>query len=161
MYLTALPTISGTATDNPGGTTYNSPSGISTSSVQVAVRLVGGSWWNGTAQNFNGSDPDYTAFTVVNATTTNPNAWSVTVPAGLQNALATGNSYRLISRAMDNAGNAEFGPLNGNVPAGVGVSVLYDSAPAVSSITYPNDGGAYRGVSLTSGTATDTLTGRE
>ena len=45
---------------------------------------------------------------MTNGTTTNPNLWSVTVQGGFQSALISGNNYRFISRATDNARNSEF-----------------------------------------------------
>ena len=121
--------------------------------MQVAVKLVGGLWWNSVSNQFNGSDPDYTYFSVVNSTNPNPNTWTESVPGGFQNALVTGNSYRFVSRAIDNAGNPEFGPLNSNVPASVGLTILYDSATVISSISYPMNGGFYQGINSLSGTA--------
>ena len=43
---------------------------------KVAVKLVGGNWWNGTSNQFNGSDPDYSYFAVANTTTSTPNSWT-------------------------------------------------------------------------------------
>ena len=158
-YFTSLPTISGSVTDNPGGITYNNPAGVSTSGVQMAVRKVGSNWWNSGSNQFNGSDPDYSYFTVTNTTTTLPNPWTVSVPAGFRNSLVTGNSYRFVSRSVDQAGNAEFGVLNANIPAAVGLTVLYDSATVISSISFPVNGGFYQGINSLSGTADDTLAG--
>ena len=158
-YFTALPNVNGSATDNPGGSTYNNAAGISTFGVQLAVRKVGGSWWNSGSSQFNGSDPDYSYFTVVNTTTTAINPWTVAVPGGFQSALVTGNSYRFITRAIDNADNVEFGPLTTDVPAGIGQTVLYDSASAVSNINFPANNGFYTNVSSITGNADDTLSG--
>src|SRR5439155_20730293 len=52
-YMTALNTITGSATDNPGGITYTYPSNISTSAVTIAVKQIGSNWWNGS--NFTAS----------------------------------------------------------------------------------------------------------
>ena len=159
-YFVSLSNISGNATDNPGGITYSNPSKISTSSVQVAVKLVGGSWWNGGTSDFTGSDPDYSYFTVVNTTTSNPNSWTVSAPGGaFLAALVTGNSYRFISRTTDIASNSEFGLLNGNVPSGIGQTVLYDSAAVTATVNFPANNTAYTAISSFTGTATDTLTG--
>ena len=154
-YMTALNTITGTANDNPGGALTN-PSGISTSAISVAIKQIGFNWWNGT--NFTASaNPVY--FAVANTTTTNPNNWTYSIPGALQNALATGSQYRIISRATDNAANSEFPLGNAFVPAGVGFTVLYDTAPPVSLISFPANGSAYQGVATISGTADDTSTG--
>ena len=48
----------------------------------------------------------------------------MTTPAAFRNKLVSGTSYRFISRARDQADNVEFGPLNGDVPGTVGVTVL-------------------------------------
>src|SRR5262249_23929413 len=85
--------------------------------------------------------------------------WTYAIPAGLQNALVSGNTYRIISRATDNAGNAEFPLLNGGVPGNVGVTVLYDTATINTVISFPVNNQAYVAVSSFSGTADDTATG--
>src|SRR5262249_25154043 len=95
LYFTNLNISSGSATDNLGSA-FNNPAGLSTSSVQFAVRQVGANWWSGSNSNFNGADPDYNYFTVTNTTTSTPNLWQVTVSAGFKNALVTGTSYRFI-----------------------------------------------------------------
>ena len=160
-YAVSLPSINGTATDNPGGSTYNFPAQISTSAVQVAVKKIGGGWWNNIS--FGDADPNYGVFTVVNTSTTLPNNnWTVTNNANFatfQNNLVTGTQYRFISRTTDNAANSEFGTHNADVPAGVGVTVTYDTAPATSAITLPVNGNSYNALPSITGTASDPVAG--
>ncbi len=156
-YLTNLTGINGTAKDQG-----NNIAKLSTGSVTVAVRQGAGpnTWWNGT--DFTGNFPNYGNFTVVNTTTTEPNnPWSVTQNAAytnFKNALVTGNNYLFITRATDNVGNAEFAT-GIQPPGGVGVSVLYDSAPPVSGINFPANNGSYQSLSALNGTVDDTASG--
>src|SRR5262249_18953533 len=135
-YFKSLVSVSGSATDNLGNI-YNNPSMISTSGVQLAMKSVSSNWWNGT--NFTGSDPTYSTFTVTNTTTVTPNTWTVSVPANVQSALVTGQSYRFVSRATDQSGNPELGPLATDIPATVGVTLLFDNLNVTSTITYPTN----------------------
>ena len=64
-------------------------------------------WWDVNAADFDSVNPIY--YEVVNDTTVAPNVWTYTLPAPLEGQLLDGNSYRIVSRAVDNAGNAEFG----------------------------------------------------
>ena len=154
-YMNGLATIAGTATDNPGNI-YTNPSKLSTGAVSIAIKQTGSNWWNG-SDFITSVDPVY--YTVTNTTTTNPNTWTYSLPGALQSALTSGKSYRLISRSTDTAGNTEFPVGNSNVPAGVGVTVLYDSATAASVATFPLNNHAYPTIAALSGTADDTLTG--
>ena len=70
-YMTSLSAISGSVSDNPASS-YSNPSGVSTTGVLTAVKLVGTGWWNGTT--FGATDPDYAYLTVANSTTSLPNA---------------------------------------------------------------------------------------
>ena len=54
---------------------------------------------------------------MTNTTTTNPNGWSTTPDGTFTNAVLTGHTYRIVSKATDQAGNTEFGPLNGDISA--------------------------------------------
>ncbi len=154
---TTAVSVSGTATDNLSGA-LNNPAWISTGAVQLAVkRLSNNLWWNGA--NFSATDPNYATLTVTNSTTPIPNTWTSSLPGGLQSAFTSGISYRFVSRATDQAGNVEFGPLNTDVPAGTGVSLLYDSSTATSQISVPSNGGVPQAVTLASGTMDDTSTG--
>ena len=129
-YITSWTTISGKANDQIGAPAHLS--GISTNGVSVAVKQVGGNWWDGGA--FNGSNPLYSTSTFVGATS---GTSSYTLPAALQNALTSGSTYFIISRSTDNAANAEFGTLAANIPAGTGITVVYDTAPPTAVITLP------------------------
>src|SRR5262249_34300452 len=66
--------------------------------------------------------------------------------------------YLFVSRTTDNVANAEFPAPVGGLPAGVGVTVLYDSAAPVSGIGFPASL-AYQNIATLTGTADDTLTG--
>ena len=126
----------------------------------MKLGAAGTNWWNSGTSDFNGSDPDYSAFVVTNSTTPSPNTWTAATPGALAAKLQTGNQYRIISRSADLAGNTEFGPLNGVVPAGVGHIVLYVSAAPVAVSTMPlANQPYYHDVSAHAGTADDTTSG--
>ena len=63
--------------------------------------------------------------------------WTYTVPAPLQNGLVSGATYFIVTRSTDNAGNAEFGPLTGNIPTGIGVTIVYDTAAPTALYAVP------------------------
>ncbi len=152
-FLTAWSTISGVASDRVPAA--NHPSLLSTGAVSVAVQQMGLGWWNG--GDFTGGSPNYNLFTVVNTTTTggSPNTWITNLPFGFTNSLVTGTTYFIVSRSTDNAGNTEFGA----IPPGVGVTVLYDSAPATSVITLPVNAISYNHLTTITGTANDAVSG--
>ena len=146
-YFTAAPlaTISGKANDKIGSP--NHPSGLAATAVSVAIQQVGGSWWDGSSA-FDAVSPVYSTAAYVGASS---GTWSYSVPAALQNAFTSGNQYFIVSRSTDNAGNAEFT----NIPAGVGITVTYDTAPPTAVITLPvlaSTSGVIS-LSLSSGTA--------
>src|SRR5205085_1971936 len=149
--------VSGSASDRVGAPAH--PALLSTGAVSVAVQQVGLGWWNG--GDFTGSNPAYSLFTVVNTTTTggSPNNWTTTLPGSFTGALVSGTTYYIVPRAVDNVGNQEFGTTAGAIPGATGVTVLYDTAPANSSMTLPVAGVSYNNIPTITGTATDSIAG--
>jgi hypothetical protein len=122
-------TITGTAWSNAGpGTTITA----TTLAIEDTSTVE---WWNGTS--FNDNNP---SFLPVSGNTT----WLLGFPAGN---LTSGNSYLLIARATDSAGNVGTSPF---------VSFTYFMAPPTVTITYPANHATY-GTAWT-GTITGTAT---
>jgi hypothetical protein len=134
-YFTAAPlaTISGKANDQVGNPA--NPSGLASNAVSIAVESLAGAgaWWNGAT--FSGANPVYSTATFTGISS---GTWSYNVPVALQNAFTSGTSYYFVSRSTDNAANTEFGITAGAIPAGVGVTITYDTAPPTAVFTVPN-----------------------
>ena len=131
--------ITGTGSDKVGGILH--ASGVSATGVQVAVeQLFNSKWWFSGDLAFDGSNPDWGYFTVTNTSTTNPNTWTTTLPGAFSSQLVSGTSYYIVSLSTDVAGNAEFGPLAANIPAGTGVIATYSIVAPTATITLPHTG---------------------
>ncbi|OVE76238.1 hypothetical protein BVX98_06325, partial [bacterium F11] len=156
-FVTSLTQVDGTASDDPSSS-LNFEAALGTHTVTVAFQQQSNSkWWDGGA--FLGDDPTY--FEVTNSTNPSPNTWSYTLPGDIQSALTPGVGYKIVPRTTDLADNVEFGPLNADVPAGVGVTVSFDNLAPSATVQHPVTNGNYRAATLAqiSGTMSDTATG--
>ncbi len=133
-YVSSLTQITGTAIDERFGV-RNYEAKLGTYTVGVAVYDVQANKWFDNTNDFNSANPTY--FQVSNDTTTSPNVWSYTVPGTIISKLVDGKSYRIVSRAVDLAGNAEFA--SSTAPVGVGITIIYDPNPPTTTITNPYD----------------------
>jgi hypothetical protein len=133
-YVRSLSSVSGTATDERFGA-RSFESKLGTGTVGIAI-FEGASlrWWDGSS-SFNSATPVF--IPTVNSTTVAPNTWTFSFPPALQSALVDGSSYRFAPRAVDMAGNAEYAA--STVPAGVGVTVIYDPNVPTVAVVNPND----------------------
>jgi hypothetical protein len=168
-YVRTLPLILGTAQDERNGVrTYEA--GLGTYTVKVAVRLVGGNWWNG-ADAFNSANPVWyeTAVDTAAYGAGQPVVdWQYTVPGNIQGVMAglSGSapylrSYLLVPWAYDLAQNREFGPggsdpANTDVPLAVGRTIKFDNLAPVSVTTAPANVTYQSSVLSLYGVATDT-----
>ncbi len=133
QYINTFPQVVGTASDLRFGA-RNYQANLGTSTVGVAFYDMSTNlWWDGA--NFNGLNPAY--FQTVNSTTVTPNQWTYSITAPLSTKLVDGHSIRIVPRAVDLAGNAEFA--SNVAPGGVGVTVTYDFNPPTTTITNPFD----------------------
>ncbi|MFH1283258.1 MAG: hypothetical protein ABII27_06295, partial [bacterium] len=138
----ALATISGTATDNPGGGKLFS--GIDTVEAVLKNQTLG-SFWDG---NYPGSFTSSTTLPSVWVAVNDTATWHIDLPN-----LNNNQSYRIWTRGNDEAGNENPDPdFTANAP----VEFTYDSQDPVSLIIDPPDEG-YKKVGFTtiSGTASD------
>ena len=132
-YVTSLPTILGTATDERFGVRAFEAK-LGTYTVGVAIYDINaGLWWD--TSSFGSLTPTYVQ--VINSTITNTTTWSYTVPGGLTSSLVDGHAYQIVPRAVDLAGNAEFAA--STAPPGVGIAFIYDAGAPTLTITNPND----------------------
>jgi len=93
--------------------------------------------WN--CRRLNANNPNYALF-ITTVTAGTPNTWALTLPVNMP--LNNGATYKFVSRAADNAGNTEFAA--STAPFGVGIQVLYDTAPPVFNIVSPVDTKSYQ-----------------
>ncbi|MHB0996888.1 MAG: hypothetical protein ACYC2I_11015, partial [Elusimicrobiales bacterium] len=169
LYVQSLPLVSGTASDELLAA-YTYEAGLGTYTVKVAVRLVGGNWWDG-AGTFGAANPVWYEAAVDTAPYAAGQAvvdWSYSLPASMKSAmdnLATLppylNSYLVVPWAYDLAQNREFGPPAGSpanidVPAGVGRVFRYDNIKPVAVTTTPVNISYKNSVPYLYGIATDT-----
>ncbi|HBE87556.1 MAG TPA: hypothetical protein DDW67_00235, partial [Elusimicrobia bacterium] len=163
-YVKSLSLISGTVSDERyGARTYEA--GLGTYTVKVAVRLVGGNWWNGT-DAFNSANPRWYETAVDTAPYGAGEAvlnWTYAVPGDMQGVISGlgRKDYLVVPWAYDLALNREFGPgggepANADVPAGVGRLIRYDNVLPVAESTAPADAGHYNSVPSLYGIAYDT-----
>ncbi|PJA12831.1 MAG: hypothetical protein COX65_08040, partial [Elusimicrobia bacterium CG_4_10_14_0_2_um_filter_56_8] len=111
-FVNTLTAVSGEANDERSGARVYE-AGLGTYTVKVAVRLVGGNWWSGSA--FDQPEPswfeapvDTAPYSIGKSTL----SWTYTLPGNLQSAIATNKrqNYRFVTYAYDLAFNKEFGP---------------------------------------------------
>ncbi|MDT8286528.1 MAG: hypothetical protein RQ748_05405, partial [Elusimicrobiales bacterium] len=149
-YVRSLTLIAGTASDERyGARTYEA--GLGTYTVKVAMRLIGGDWWNG-SNAFNSANPVWYETAVDTAPYGAGQAvldWTWQVPAGMQSVISGLSasppylrSYLAVPWAYDLALNREFGPggaepANADVPAGVGRPIHFDNTAPVAVTTAP------------------------
>jgi len=168
-YVKALTVITGTAQDERNGIrTYEASLGTYT--VKMAIRIVGGNWWNGSTA-FDSANPKWYEVAVNTAPYGSGDpvvGWQYLVPADVQGVMAglSGSppylrSYLLVPWAYDLAQNREFGPggmdpVNTDVPGGVGRILKFDNILPVSVTTAPANISYKRSVLSLYGVATDT-----
>ncbi len=144
-FIRSLATISGTAGDIPPAATGTGYGGTGLSQIEVAIRdnsnQSGTPWWGGASFN----QPSPQPFLYTGAKSPEPVTWTYTGLTGAN--LVSGTSYYATACSLDNATNQESFLIRGS-------TFVYDTTPAVSSITVPSS--AYYSVLNTiSGTAQD------